>query len=148
MASISASVGSGGVNKKPDVLTVENLLNRYLDAEAEPRLKADGVVDIDTILTIQSYQKQIVGIANPDGRIDPGGKTWLALDSGQGLKPPLSGAAWWNANQAKYPNSAKLADLAKPFRDKATKFVQAMKDAGATVTVSVTLRNKTRAPPF
>lgn len=145
MASISASVGSGAINKPADVLTVEKLLNQYLDAEGEPPLKADGVVDIDTILTIQTYQKQVVGIPAPDGRIDPGGKTWQALDAGQGMKPPLSGATWWHANQAKYPNSDKVAELEKPFRDNAAKFIQAMKDGGASVTVSATRRNETRA---
>ncbi|MDF7777219.1 hypothetical protein P1X14_18310 [Sphingomonas sp. AOB5] len=145
MASISASVGSGGVNKTADVLTVEKLLNQYLDAEGEAPLKADGVVDIDTILTIQNYQRDVVGIASPDGKVDPGGRTWQALDSGQGMKPPLSGASWWQANQAKYPNSDKIADLEKPFRDNVTKFIQAMKDGGASVTVAATRRNETRA---
>lgn len=145
MASISASVGSGGKNLKPDVLTVEKLLNRYLAAHGEPPLTADGTVDIDTILTIQSYQKDVVGIANPDGKIDPGGKTWKALDSGQGLTAPLSGGDWWRANQAKYPNSNAVADLAKPFGDNAAKFIKALKDAGASVTVSATRRSQTRA---
>jgi hypothetical protein len=145
MAGIGASVGSGGKNLKPDVLTVEKLLNQYLAAQGEPPLNADGLVDVDTVLTIQSYQKNIVGIPNPDGRIDPGGKTWKALDSGQGFGPLLSGAAWWNANQAKYPNSNAVADLAKPFADNAAKFIKALKDAGASVTVSATRRSATRA---
>ena len=145
MGSISASVGSGAANKPADVLTVEKLLNQYLAANGEPPLAADGTVDIDTILTIQSYQERVVGISNPDGRIDPGGKTWQALDSGQGLKPQPSGAAWWHANQAKYPNSMAIADLAKPFGDDAAKFVKALRDAGASVTISATRRNATRA---
>jgi hypothetical protein len=145
MANISASVGSGGVNRSADVLIVKRLLNQYLAANDEPPLAADGKVDVDTILTIQSYQLEVVGLANPDGKIDPGGKTWLALDSGQGLKPQLSGAAWWHANEAKYPNSASVADLAKPFGDDVAKFIKAMKDAGASVTVSSTRRNATRA---
>lgn len=145
MASISASVGSGGVNKPADVLTVEKLLNRWLAAEGEPLLKADGKVDIDMLMAIEAYQERVVGIPNGDGRIDPGGKTWKALDSGQGMTPPLSGAAWWHANQAKYPNSAAVADLAKPFGDNAARFIKAMKDAGASVTVSSTRRNATRA---
>lgn len=145
MASISASVGSGGVNKKADVLTVETLLNKYLAAEDQPALVADGVVTVDTILTIQAYQADVVGIAAPDGKIDPGGKTWKALDSGQGMAPKYSGAAWWHANQAKYPNSQSVSDLAKPFRDQATAFIKALKDAGADVKVSATLRHPTRA---
>jgi hypothetical protein len=145
MAEIGASVGSGGANKPADVLAVEKLLNRYLAANGEPPLAADGKVDVETILTIQSYQAEVVGIANPDGRVDPGGRTWRALDAGEGLTLPLSGAAWWHANQAKYPNSAAVADLAKPFQDNAAKFIKAMKDAGASVSVSATRRNATRA---
>src|SRR4051812_35186541 len=103
MATISASVGSGGANKKADVTTVQKLLNQYLAAQEEPLLAASGTIDPDTILAIQAYQQDVVGIAPPDGRIDPGGKTWKALDSGQGFAPIYSGKAWWNANQAKYP---------------------------------------------
>lgn len=145
MASIGASVGSGGVNKAADVLAVEKLLNQYLAAQGEPALAADGKVDVDTILAIQAYQRDIVGIQNPDGRIDPGGKTWKALDSHQGFAPLLSGGDWWRANQAKYPNSNALADLASPFRENATAFVAALKAAGADVRVSATRRNRIRA---
>jgi len=145
MASISASVGSGGANKKADVVTVQKLLNQYLAAQEEPPLSASGTIDPDTILAIQAYQADVVGIANPDGRIDPGGKTWKALDSGQGFSPKFSGAPWWNANQAKYPNSDKVADLAKPFGDNAARFIKALTDAGASVTISATLRHPTRA---
>ncbi|MBO9715123.1 hypothetical protein [Sphingomonas sp.] len=149
MAGIGASVGSGGVNARADVLVVEGLLNRYLAARHEPPLTADGIVDVDTILTIQAYQRGVLGIASPDGKIDPGGKTWKALDAGQGLAPPasspFSGADWWHANEARFPNSAAIADLAKPFGDNAAKFVQALKDAGASVTVSATRRNAVRA---
>ena len=117
-------------------------------------LAADGVVTVDTILTIQSYQSKIVGAANPDGRIDPGGKTWKALDAGTGLTPApaptpapsnLSGADWWHANEGKYPTSHSVDDLAKPFRDNAAAFIKAMKDAGATVSIGATYRHPTRA---
>ena len=145
MATISASVGSGGVNKPADVLTVQKLLNQYLAAQEEDALAESGVIDPDTILAIQAYQADVVGLTGPDGRIDPGGKTWKALDSGQGFNPTLSGAAWWNANQASYPNSNRLEDLAKPFGDNAATFIKALTDAGASVKVSATLRHPTRA---
>jgi hypothetical protein len=57
----------------------------------------------------------------------------------------LSGGAWWHANQANYPNSAKLADLTSPFSEKAIQFIGALKAAGAQVSVSSTLRNPIRA---
>jgi hypothetical protein len=57
----------------------------------------------------------------------------------------LSGSAWWRANQAKYPNSTSLADLDADFRAKVNDFLAALKDAGASVTISTTKRNKDRA---
>jgi hypothetical protein len=57
----------------------------------------------------------------------------------------LSGAAWWHANQAKFPNSRSIADLAPPFREKVQAFVDALKAAGASIDVASTLRNKKRA---
>ncbi len=35
----------------------------------------------------------------------------------------LSGAAWWHANQAKYPNSTKIEDLEPKFRAKSRHFL-------------------------
>lgn len=58
---------------------------------------------------------------------------------------PLSGAAWWDANQAKYPNSSKLADLASPFREKVIAFTNALKAGGARISVGSTLRSPVRA---
>ncbi len=164
MASISGSVGSNGVNNKADVVTVEKLLNKFLTVQGEPLLNADGFVTVDTILTIQSYQSKICGHANPDGRIDVGGGTWKKLDAGVGLSPGptpapapapapapgpapsnLSGAAWWHANQAKYPTSHSVDDLKSPFRENAAAFIKAMKDAGASVSIGATLRHPTRA---
>jgi hypothetical protein len=145
MASISASVGSGGVNNKADVVTVQKLLNQYLAAQGELPIATGGTIDPDTILTIQAYQSQVLGIAGPDGRIDPGGRTWKALDSGQGFAPLLSGAAWWHANEGRFPTSRSIDDLAKPFRDNTATFVKALRDAGATVTVSATYRHPVRA---
>ena len=57
----------------------------------------------------------------------------------------LSGARWWHANQARYPSSSDLADLALPFRENATSFIAALRAAGATVHVSVTFRHPIRA---
>lgn len=141
---IGASVGKGGVNELADVIIVQHLLNAWLTATGQPLLPVSGESGPRTIAAIQSFQTRVMGRATPDGRIDPGGQTWTALIAAT-TPPPLSGAAWWHANQAKYPNSAALADLAPPFRDRATAFVKALRDAGARVTLSATLRNPTRA---
>ena len=57
----------------------------------------------------------------------------------------LSGARWWHANQARFPSSSDLADLASPFRENATSFIAALRAAGATVRISVTFRHPVRA---
>jgi hypothetical protein len=153
MANIGASVGKGGVNDKADVATVQHLLNAQVAALGLARLDEDGRIGDNTNAAIARYQQVVLGIADPDGRIDPGGGTWKALVAGRGPAPQpsapasaqLSGAAWWHANQAKYPNSAKTADLASPFREKAIRFIDALKAAGAQVDVSATLRNPIRA---
>ena len=56
-----------------------------------------------------------------------------------------SGKKWWQANQAKYPNSREVSDLEPGFRDRVESFIAVLKEAGAVVTVSSTLRNATRA---
>src|SRR4051812_23535914 len=154
MPNIGASVGKGGINTKADVTAVQKLLNAHVGALGLPALDEDGRIGDNTNEAIARYQKMVLGIANPDGRIDVGGGTWKALATGTGVAPPpappaassqLSGAAWWHANQAKFPNSAKLADLNPPFRDRATKFVDALAAAGARVSVTSTLRHPVRA---
>lgn len=57
----------------------------------------------------------------------------------------LSGLDWFKKNQAKYPNSNKVEDLESGFKSKVRDFLAALKEAGAKVTVSSTLRNPSRA---
>lgn len=142
---IGASVGKGGVNDLGDVIVVQHLLNDWLGATGQPLLNPDGDCGARSIAAITAYQAQVMAFPKPDGLITPGGKTWAALSTGQGSQASLSGAAWWNANQAKYPNSEKLTDLASPFRENAVAFIDAIKAAGGKVIVSATRRNRTRA---
>ena len=76
---ITASVGQGGKNVKADVITVQTLLNKK-----GAKLTVDGSCGPKTIAAITAFQKQIVKLASPDGRIDPGGKTWTALNGNSG----------------------------------------------------------------
>jgi hypothetical protein len=154
MDEIDASVGAGGVNKPADVRIVQQLLNQHMLALGLPLLVVDSECGDNTIKALRQYQKDVVGLSNPDGLVDPGGRTWKALDAGTGVPVPasppgtsasLSGKAWWHANQANYPNSAVLADLASPFRENAARFIEALKAAGARVSVSATRRNENRA---
>jgi hypothetical protein len=112
-------------------------------------LRVTGVADAETIAAIESFQKHVLGLARPDGRVDAGGRTFAALarDPAAGDDPSarLSGAAWWHANQARFPNSHSIEDLASPFRESVRSFVDALTAAGAAVKVSSTLRNRKRA---
>ncbi|MBO9621355.1 MAG: peptidoglycan-binding protein [Sphingomonas sp.] len=142
---ITASVGRGGVNVRADVRQVQELLNAWLAATGQATIPTDGGAGPRTVAAIEAYQARVLGAARPDGRIDPDGRSWRALAAGEGATPPLSGADWWHANQARFPNSASLADLVQPFRGRATAFVEALRAAGASVTISATRRNPARA---
>lgn len=158
---IGASVGRDGINELADVLVVQHLLNDWLAAIGQPLVPTKGICGPMTIETIEAFQARVLGSAAPDGRIDPGGRTWNALTARNFTPAPapaptptpsapagtsgLSGTAWWQANQGRFPNSAAVADLVPAFRDKVAAFIAALKDAGATVKVSATRRNRTRA---
>ena len=153
MASISGSVGKGGSNAEADVILVQQRLNVHVAALGLPSLVVDGDPGDNTIEAIRRYQKMVLGVGSPDGRVDAGGATWKALEAGKTVSAPplpasnaaLSGAAWWHANQARFPNSNKLVDLVPPFRDNAVRFTGALAAAGASVRVSSTLRHPSRA---
>ena len=141
---IGASVGKGGVNDLADVIVVQHLLNDWLGAGGQPPLSPDGDCGPRTIAAITQYQAKVLAFPKPDGLISPAGRTWTALAAGKGSEL-LSGATWWQANQARYPNSAALADLAAPFRQHAEAFIAALRTAGAQVIVSATRRSRIRA---
>lgn len=57
----------------------------------------------------------------------------------------LSGKDWWKANQARYPNSRDVNDLAPEFRDDVVRFIRLLRQGGASVAVRSTRRNAIRA---
>jgi hypothetical protein len=80
---ITASVGIDGKNIKADVVKVQKLLIQagFLPAKTtDGKTNADGICGNGTKTAITNFQKQKMGIATPDGRVDPGGKTWKALN--------------------------------------------------------------------
>jgi hypothetical protein len=82
MRTISASVGQGGTNTKPDATTVQELLNQVPVDEGGPQipLKVDGLAWGKTIAAIKRFQSVNLGHKWPDGRVDPGGKTLARLN--------------------------------------------------------------------
>ncbi len=84
MAKLTGSVGKAGRNLADDVKIVQGLLNQNL--ARIPPLKAcqvSGTCDAQTLALIDAFQRRVVGMAVPDGRIDPGGGTFAALAGGK-----------------------------------------------------------------
>lgn len=72
MISISRSVGNNAANIKADVLVVQKLLNKSI-GWLSPYLPLieDGDCGPVTVGLIIEFQKRLVGVKKPDGRIDP-----------------------------------------------------------------------------
>jgi hypothetical protein len=85
MDEIEDSVGAGGVNRASDVRIVQQLLNQHMRSLGLPLLVVDSDAGDITIEAIREYQRQVVGLVRPDGRIDAGGRTWRLLDAGTGV---------------------------------------------------------------
>lgn len=70
---IKESVGEQGKNNLEDVIIIQTLLNKLGDFP----VVANGVCGSDTIAAIRAFQSEF--LAQPDGRIDPGGRTFKRL---------------------------------------------------------------------
>lgn len=110
MEKISKSVGRDGNNSKADVIIVQSLLNHSRIPGKTDDIKVDGKIGNQTIARIETFQKDIVFIANPDGRVDPDGKTFIKLSMSRG-----------NARAANsFDVSTKALDLLKSIEQLAT----------------------------
>ncbi|HSN98923.1 MAG TPA: penicillin-insensitive murein endopeptidase [Candidatus Nanopelagicales bacterium] len=80
MYRLSGSVGQGGRNAHDDVQLVQKMLNKNAHLLPEiGRVPEDGNVDEATARAIVAFQRRIVRLSSPDGRVDPHGKTWKTL---------------------------------------------------------------------
>jgi hypothetical protein len=72
----------GGVNRPPDVTTVQELLNNVPTGSGGPvpPLAVDGLCGPKTIGAIQRFQRHHFGWPGTDGRVDPGGPTLHKLN--------------------------------------------------------------------
>jgi peptidoglycan hydrolase-like protein with peptidoglycan-binding domain len=73
----------GGVNRKEDSMTVQDLLNKVPPDQGGPAplLDVDGLPYQKTIAAIKNFQRVQVGMQFPDGRVDPNGPTLAALNT-------------------------------------------------------------------
>ena len=102
---IEASVGEGGSNNSTDVKVIQAALNNNLPRMPQNRfmsifrmaigqstfdrpLRVDGQVGQRTFTAIKQFQRDIVKMTFPDGRVDPGGRTLRLLK--EGITPQLS----------------------------------------------------------
>ena len=81
MLTITQSVGVKGKNLKHDVLKIQQSLNKINPPIAKALLKEDGLYGPITGKAISNFQTKHVFLMNPDGRVDPDGKTIQKLAS-------------------------------------------------------------------
>lgn len=121
MERIQGSVGVGGRNAASDVQVVQELLNRN-GKKMRPYqpLKVDGRIGPKTVAAIRLFQKQVVGFANPDGRVDVGGKTFQKLSAGgvTAPAPPIAKPAGYT-----YFTHVKAGQVQLTYGDRAVKMV-------------------------
>jgi hypothetical protein len=81
LARIHASVGRGGRNNAADVRVIQGALNRFLGAcgGSMPKADTDGHPSEALFTSLQRFQQRYFGVLTPDGRVDVGGNTYLAL---------------------------------------------------------------------
>jgi murein DD-endopeptidase MepM/ murein hydrolase activator NlpD len=81
MIEITQSVGDKGINQPPDVLTLQKAFNRIKPLLNGKHLLEDGRYGHNTANAILTFQSQYVKMMNPDGRIDPKGKSLAVLNN-------------------------------------------------------------------
>ncbi len=116
MAGLTGSVGSRGRNRRADVVVVQRLLNRWLkNIGLDGPLIEDGLAGRKTVLAIVEFQGRVVGMDEPDGRVDPDGTTLKLLKSGQlSLKLlPKTGVGYYGygVGKKRYGTAATLASI-------------------------------------
>ncbi|MFT7638777.1 MAG: peptidoglycan hydrolase-like protein with peptidoglycan-binding domain [Pirellulaceae bacterium] len=84
---IVGSVGQGGKNMPQDVSTVQGRLNE-LAGKARTPLVVDGKSGSKTRGMIEDFQTSVLKFNTADGRVDPNGKTILAMND------PVSSTIW------------------------------------------------------
>lgn len=78
---ITQSVGKNGKNKGVDVKVVQAALNLVSTSafKLTKNLSVDGKIGKKSTDAIELFQKNVVKLSNPDGRVDPNRKTLLLL---------------------------------------------------------------------
>lgn len=102
---ITNSVGEGGKNTLPDVRAIQQLLNKWITPPLIITGACNGTAEDITVKAIKKYQSEFV--SNPDGLIDPNGKTLRNLNTDWTLLPQEFGLG------SGYYQYGKSADISK-----------------------------------
>lgn len=131
MSAIGASVGLGGANAEADVLVVQRLLG----AAGCDTKGVDGVWGKDTCDAIVAFQSRFM--TEPDGLIEPGGRTLSLLEAARAPADPAPAApaaatpiADWSGDSAQWSQEKKLASLEPTFRPKIGRVIARLKAEG------------------
>jgi len=93
MVVISAPVGLTGTNNSDDVMKIQELINKNRHRDPNGReIPVDGIVGPKTIMAIKRFQTDVMGMHDPDSRVDPAGKTLRALNGKGANSQPATSA--------------------------------------------------------
>jgi len=121
---IRGSVGHKGKNIPEDVGKIQSLLNA---AGATPPLAVDRSVGPKTIQAIRKFQSKFM--RNPDGRVDPGGRTLSELNkSVRARTVPPEEKNEWSGDSSRWSQEKKLKSLNPQFRAKVIKVLAALRE--------------------
>jgi hypothetical protein len=118
--SISASVGRGGVNRAADVRKMKQLLNHIFPADP---LELDGEANAMLVRRIERFQRRFLN--EPDGRIDPGGRTLERLN-----ESAPAAQSDWSGDSSRWPQEKKLRSLAPEMRDPVSRTLERLQEEG------------------
>ena len=85
----------GGKVRNPnrnEVILVQKLLNKHRPVPLR-QIAENGVDAEETTKAIEEFQHRVLHVAKPDGQVDPGGRTLLALDRPPGAAPAKAAGA-------------------------------------------------------
>ena len=117
---IVSFVGRNGINRESDVKKIQRALNIIFPSLL---LDIDGHCGPKTIRRIERFQRRFM--QNPDGRVDPGGRTLRLLNS---ASPEMQ--TEWSGDSAQWSLKKKLSSLEKRMRPKVERVLEALKGEG------------------
>jgi hypothetical protein len=94
MLTLSRSVGRHGANSASDVGAIQFLLNLNISRLIPlAPLAVDGHSGIKTVGMIEEFQRRVLGLTHPDGRVDPDKETLRVLTAAISVSAPANKTA-------------------------------------------------------